>query len=142
MRVKLVNVLTVCVVTLAVLSPALLVFSVVWGKHIELVETQSSACEINKDCVRKNTSSSRSKIINHSQYQASIQNSTHTLEHQRLTVAEQYQLAIILQWVFFLIPIFFGVGIIIYDRYLVYRAAVFKEQVAMLEKLWQQSIEQ
>jgi hypothetical protein len=39
-------------------------------------------------------------------------------------------------------PICIGLGIIGYDRYLVYRAAVFKAQVEMLEKLWQQSIEQ
>lgn len=47
-----------------------------------------------------------------------------------------------MQWFFLLTPICVGLGIIAYDRYLVYRNAVFQEQVEMLERLWQQSIEQ
>jgi hypothetical protein len=142
MRVKFVNVLTVFVVTVAVLSPELVVCSWVWGKHIELVKTQSLACEFNQNCISSNTSSVQSKITNYSQYQPSNQSSNLPFANQPLTIAEQYKLAIILQWFFLLIPIVFGVGIIVYDRYLVYRAAVLQKQVEMLEKLWQQSIEQ
>ncbi len=143
MKVKLLNVLTVCIVTLCFLSPAILVFSVVWGRHIELVKTQSLACGVSEICLEDDTLSLKSKVINTSQTQESDRETTLTnLDNQKLTIAEQYQLAIILQWFFLPIPIFFGVGIIVYDRYLVYRAEVFQEQVEMLERLWHQSIEQ
>jgi len=58
-----------------------------------------------------------------------------------LIAAEQYRLASILQWFVIITPIFVGLGIIVYDRYLVYRAAILKEQIEMLERLWQQSME-
>lgn len=48
----------------------------------------------------------------------------------------------ILQWIFLITPICIGVLIIAYDRYLVYRSAVLKAQIAMLERMWQESIEQ
>lgn len=47
MKAKLFNVLTVCVVTLAVLSPELVVFGIIWEKHLELVKSQNLACEVN-----------------------------------------------------------------------------------------------
>jgi hypothetical protein len=142
MKVKLLKILTVCLVTLVVLSPGLVVFSVVWGRHIELLKTQTLDCEIDKSCVVNDALAPQTGVINPSEYQADIIDYDYTLDNQKLTVIKQYQLAIILQWFFLLIPIFFGVGIIVYDRYLVYRAAVFQEQVEMLERLWQQSIEQ
>jgi hypothetical protein len=137
MKAKLLNVLTVCVVTLIVLSPELVVFGVVWERHIDLVESQSLTCKLNK-------SSTLTPQLNgtySSQSQASIQSSNRNVVNQMLTVAEQYKLATILQWFFVLTPICVGLGIIFYDRYLFYRAAVLKEQVEMLERLWQQSIE-
>ncbi|MBE9037304.1 hypothetical protein [aff. Roholtiella sp. LEGE 12411] len=138
MKAKLLNVLTVCVVTLIVLSPELVVFGVVWERHIDLVESQSLTCKLNK-------SSTLNPQLNgtySSPSQASIQSSDRNVVNQMLTVAEQYKFATILQWFFVLTPIGVGLGIIFYDRYLFYRAAVLKEQVEMLERLWQQSIEQ
>jgi len=138
MRVKLLNVLTVCVVTFVVLSPVLVVFSVVWERHIELVKPQNVACEVNN-------SSNLSLLLNSthsSQLKAPLQSSNRNVVNQMLTIGEQYKLATILQWFFVLTPICVGLGIIFYDRYLFYRAAVLKEQVEMLERLWQQSIEQ
>jgi hypothetical protein len=142
MKVKLLKFLTVCIVTLCFLSPALLVFSVVWGRHIELVKTHNSDCGVSEICLEDDTLSLQSEVINTYQAQETdIESSPYTLDNQNLTVVAQYQLAIILQWFFLLIPIFFGVGIIVYDRYLVYRAAVLQEQVEMLERLWRQGIE-
>jgi hypothetical protein len=151
MRAKLLNVLTVCIVTLAVLSPELVVFDIVWERHLEFVKSQNLACEVNKsntsNCPRSKSKANRTftpqtKGMHSYQYQASIQSSQGNVVNQMLTIAEQYKIAAILQWFFLLTPICIGLGIIFYDRYLVYRAAVLKEQVEMLEKLWQQSIEQ
>ncbi|MBW4684741.1 MAG: hypothetical protein KME40_06480 [Komarekiella atlantica HA4396-MV6] len=138
MRAKLLNVLTVCVVTLIVLSPGLVVFGVVWERHINLVESQNLICKVNKS----STWNPQSNGTHLSQSQASTKPSDRNLVNQILTIAEQYKLATILQWFFVLTPICVGLGIIFYDRYLFYRAAVLKAQVEMLERLWQQSIEQ
>lgn len=142
MKVKLLNVLTVCVVTLAVLSPALLVFSMVWGRHIELVKAQNLTCEVNNNSKANEFLVSQPQSVPFTRNQTSTRISKPNLETQKLTVVEQYQLVIFLEWFFLLTPICVGLGIIIYDRYLVYRNAVFQEQVEMLERLWQQSIEQ
>ncbi|MEH2047600.1 hypothetical protein [Nostoc sp.] len=140
MKAKLLNVLTVCVVTLAVLSPELVVFGIVWERHLELVKSQNLACEVN------NTTTDAPVLAPHTEGthspQTNIQSSDRNVIHQMLTVAEQYKFATILQWFFLLTPICVGLGILFYDRYLVHRAAVLKEQVEMLERLWQQSIEQ
>ncbi|MDF5708811.1 MAG: hypothetical protein PUP90_14395 [Nostoc sp. S4] len=139
MKVKLLNLLTVCIVTLAVLSPGLVVFGIIWERHLELLESQNLACQVSKTsgaiAVTPQTESTPLS-------QTSIQSSDQNVVNQMVTIAEQYKFGTILQWFFLLTPICIGLGIIFYDRYLVYRAAIFKEQVEMLERLWQQSIEQ
>lgn len=142
MKAKLLHVLTVCLVTLVVLSPGVVVFSVVWGRHIELVKTQNLDCELNNNNSDKTALSTQRTNTNLAQYQGSRQFPDCNAVNQVLTATEQYKLAAILQWFILLTPIFIGLGIIVYDRYLVYRAAVLKEQIEMLERLWQQSIEQ
>lgn len=139
MKVKLLNVLTVCLLTLAVLSPGLVVFSVAWVRHIEFVKTQKLPVEVNKINPENTTLSTTTQNLD--QPLVSNQISDQNIVNQVLT-AEQYKLAVILQWFILLTPVFIGLGIIVYDRYLIYRAAVLQEQVEMLERLWQQSIEQ
>ncbi|MEH2048993.1 hypothetical protein [Nostoc sp.] len=140
MKAKLLNVLTVCVVTLAVLSPELVVFGIIWERHLELVKSQNLAYQVNHTTTDAPALPPQTEGT-HSP-QTSIPSSDRNVVHQMLTVAEQYKFATILQWFFLLTPICVGLGILFYDRYLVHRAAVLKEQVEMLERLWQQSIEQ
>jgi hypothetical protein len=140
MKAKVLNVLTVCVVTLTMLSPGLVVFGIIWERHLDLVKSQNLAYEVNKITKDAPALTPQTEVI-HSP-QTSIQSSDRNVIHQMLTVAEKYKFAAILQWFFLLTPICVGLGILFYDRYLVHRAAVLKEQVEMLERLWQQSIEQ
>ena len=140
MKAKLLNLLTVCVVTLVVLSPGVVVFGIVWERHLELVKSQTLACEVNKTSRNAPILAPQTEGTHSSQ--TSIKSSDRNVIHQMLTVAEQYKFATILQWFFLLTPICIGLGILFYDRYLVHRAAVLKEQVEMLERLWQHSIEQ
>ena len=140
MKAKLLSFLIVCVITLAVLSPELVVFGIVWERHLELVKSQNLACEVNNTTTDAPTLAPYTEGT-HSP-QSNIQSSDRNVVHQMLTVAEQYKFATILQWFFLLTPICVGLGILFYDRYLVHRAAVLKEQVEMLERLWHQSIEQ
>ncbi|QLE58200.1 hypothetical protein [Nostoc sp. TCL26-01] len=141
MKVKLLNFLTVCLVTLAVLSPGLAVFSVVWIKHIEFAKTQKLNNEVNNISQANTITSTTNPPQNLPPHLVSTQFSDQNAVNQLLS-AEYYRLATILQWFILLTPIFIGLGIIIYDRYLVYRATVLKEQIEMLERLWRQSIEQ
>ncbi|MBN3958545.1 hypothetical protein [Nostoc sp. NMS8] len=140
MKAKLLNVLTVCVVTLVVLSPELVVFGIIWERHLELVKSQNLAYQV--DHTITDAPALAPQIEGTHSPQTSIQSSDRNVVHQMLTVAEQYKFATILQWFFLLTPICVGLGILFYDRYLVHRAAVLKEQVEMLERLWHQSIEQ
>ncbi|MBD2502357.1 hypothetical protein [Anabaena azotica] len=139
MKVKLLNVLTVSLLTLAVLSPGLLVFSVAWVRHIEFVKTQKLSFEVNKINPANTTLSTTTQNLD--QTLVSNQISDQNIVNQVLS-AEQYKIAVILQWFILLTPVFIGLGIIVYDRYLIYRAAVLQAQIEMLERLWQQSIEQ
>jgi hypothetical protein len=142
MRLKFLHVLTVCVVTLAVLSPDIVVFDLVWGKHIELIESQQITCKISNNCATEIASTSQEQSTNLSHDLAGMQLSDANIVRQIITAYEQYKIAKLLEWFFLLVPICIGLGIILYDRYLVYRAAIFQQQVEMLERLWQQSIEQ
>ncbi|MFH7029128.1 MAG: hypothetical protein ACHBN1_27980 [Heteroscytonema crispum UTEX LB 1556] len=142
MRFKFLHVLTVCVVTLAVLSPELVVFDVVWGKHIELVESQQLTCEVDKCNISKTASATQEQSTNLSQDLAGMQLSDANIVRQIMAAYEQYKITKLLEWFFLLVPICIGLGIILYDRYLVYRSAIFQQQVEMLERLWRQSIEQ
>jgi hypothetical protein len=62
--------------------------------------------------------------------------------HILLTYTQIYKVVDLLKWFFLLFPIVLGIFFFLYDRYLVYRAGIFQQQVEMLEKLWQESIEQ
>ncbi|MHC5725845.1 MAG: hypothetical protein ACYTXY_17250 [Nostoc sp.] len=140
MKAKLLNVLTVCVVTLVMLSPGIVVFGIIWERHLELVKSQNLASEVNQTSTNAPALAPQTEGTHSSQ--TSIQSSDRNVVDQMLTVTEQYKFATILQWFFLLTPICIGLGILFYDRYLVHRAAVLKEQVEMLERLWRQSIEQ
>jgi hypothetical protein len=142
MKVKLLKVLTVGLVTLALISPGLVVFTIVWGQHREFVKTQNLSCELPKINIASSQLVPQTKIINTQPSLVKVKLSKSNFLHQLKIAAKKYKLVTILQWLFLVTPICIGVGIIAYDRYLIYRAAVLKEHIAMLEKMWQQSIEQ
>ncbi|MBD2569791.1 hypothetical protein [Anabaena lutea] len=142
MKLKILNILTVCFVTLAVLSPGLLVFNLIWGRHIELVKTQNLSCQVTNINKGSDSLSLQPESINTPQSPANRKLSKYNFFVQLQILVEQYRIATILQWLVLGTPICIGFGILVYDRYLVYRTAVLKAQVEMLERLWQQSIEQ
>jgi hypothetical protein len=142
MKVKLLKVLTVSLVTLALISPGVAVFTIVWGQHREFVKTQNLSCELPKITIASPQLVPQTKIINTQPSLVKVKLSDNNFLHQLKLAAKKYNLVTILQWLFLVTPICIGVGIIAYDRYLVYRAAVLKEHIAILERMWQQSIEQ
>ena len=141
MKFRLVQLLTVCTVTLVVLSPEILVFSMVWERHMELAQTKNSICEANQ-----NSTSQVGLALQEGKksYQdsSSVEFSVTNFVKQSLNHKKQDKTVKRLQWFLLLFPIIFGLLVFLYDRYLIYRAAVFQQQVEMLERLWQQGIEQ
>lgn len=135
MKFKLVQFLTVCVVTVLVLSPGLVVFSMVWERHMELVQTKSLACQLNQSHTSE-VGLTRTQEEKSAQERSNVCSATHFVE-ESLTNTKDYNIAKTLQWFFLLFPIFLGTLLFFYDRYLIYRAAVFQQQVEMLERLWQ-----
>ncbi len=137
MRSRIVNIITVCLVTLAVLSPGVVVFGIIWGRHIELLEINNSTYAVNQ--IGTDTADS---ALNQNLLATKQEDTKPNPAQEILTTVEQYKIATFLEWFFLFFPICIGLAILFYDRYLVYRAAVLQEQIEMLERLWQQSIEQ
>ncbi|AFY58866.1 hypothetical protein Riv7116_6538 [Rivularia sp. PCC 7116] len=139
MNVKLVNLFTVCLITLAVIFPSLAVFGLVWDKHLEFVEMQQNISAysqtIDNDC-------SASFITTSSLIDNSFSNLYTNPDETNLNLSDKYQSSNLWRWFFLFVPFCIGTVIYFYDRYLVHRAHVFQQQVEMLEKLWQQSLEQ
>ncbi|NJM73305.1 MAG: hypothetical protein HC862_26035 [Scytonema sp. RU_4_4] len=140
MKLKLVQLLTVCTVTLVVLSPEIVVFSMVWERHMEQVQTKGLACEAKNHinqvglALQEETKSYQGK--------SHVESSATNFVNQSLNNPKQDHFVKILQWFFLLFPIILGILILLYDRYLIYRTTVFQQQVEMLERLWQEGIEQ
>lgn len=145
MRLQLLKFLTVGLLTLIVLSPELVVLSVVWEQHMQLVEIQHLACEVNEiHAGSQNTSTLPLELAgkNFAQDSAGIKIFDIKFPHTLLTSAQLYKVVDFLKWFFLLFPICLGIFFFLYDRYLVYRAEIFQQQVEMLERLWHESIEQ
>ncbi|RUR75123.1 hypothetical protein ACF3DV_32570 [Chlorogloeopsis fritschii PCC 9212] len=147
MKLKFLKFLTVSLLTLIVLSPELVVLSVVWEQHMQLVETQNFMCEFNSRAASsQNTSKTafQQECQKYAQDLVSIKIFDAKLFNSQLSLIQLYKYKIVdfLKWFFLLFPICLGILIFLYDRYLVYRATVFQRQVDILEKLWHESIEQ
>ncbi|MHC5833502.1 MAG: hypothetical protein ACYT04_000000100295, partial [Nostoc sp.] len=84
MKAKLLNVLTVCVITLVMLSPGLVVFGIIWERHLELVKSQNFASEVNKTTT--NTPALAPQTEGTHSSQTSIQSSDRNVVDQMLTV--------------------------------------------------------
>lgn len=138
MNSKLVNVFAVCLITLAVLFPSLIMFGVVWEKHIEFVETQQNISNYHQNV---NTECSTLMLEINSPMESDCSHSYLNSSETNPRISDRSQTNHLWRWVFLFLPFCPIVLICLYDRYLVYRAHIFQKQVEMLEKLWQQSLE-
>lgn len=138
MNLKIVNFFTVFLITLIVLSPSLILFSIVWEKHLEFVQAQQNIStyhtSITSEC---SALSLEINSLRNSDYLNLSLNSIKT----NLKVSDKYQIIHLWRWIFLVLPFCIILIIVLYDRYLVYRANIFQQQVEMLEKIWRQSVE-
>ncbi|GAB1539162.1 hypothetical protein NUACC21_18270 [Scytonema sp. NUACC21] len=141
MKSRIVRVFTVFLVTLIVLSPEIVVFGMIWEEHIDLVQTRALGCEAEQNYESKAKlvpmQKSRNSYSDKSQFQLFDTKFTKS----SLNPIEKYRIVRIIQFFFLFFPILVGVFVILYDRYLIYRTAIFQQQVEMLERVWQQNIE-
>ncbi|MEB3216501.1 MAG: hypothetical protein VKN72_09750 [Nostocales cyanobacterium 94392] len=128
MKLKLINLFAVCLITLTVLFPSLLVFGMVWKKHLNFVEIQQHTPSYNQSIESECST-------------FEIQTNFAINNHEKLNLSNNYQIRHLWRWLFLFIPFCMVVAIYLYDRYLVCRAHIHQQQVEMLEKLWQQSLE-
>ncbi|PMB46926.1 hypothetical protein CEN39_25345 [Fischerella thermalis CCMEE 5201] len=151
MRLQMSKFFIVCLLTLIVLSPELVVLSVVWEQHMQLVEIQHLTCKLEQmqTGVFRIIGSQNTDLLTPEQECQKFAHDTNNIKifdtnflHILLTYTQIYKVVDLLKWFFLLFPIVLGIFFFLYDRYLVYRAGIFQQQVEMLEKLWQESIEQ
>jgi hypothetical protein len=147
MRSKFVKLLTVYLVALAIIFPALVVFDVVWQRHLELKKIQLLACESNHYSLNTAADfSSKSNFYSMGTCVSSIREKE-TILHQKNKIFDVFfsdkqdeKFIYFVEWFLFM-PVVLGFGVFLYNKYLLYQAAVFQKQVEMLERLWQQNIE-
>jgi len=137
MNLKLANVFAVGLITLAIIFPSLTVFGWVWEKHLDFVETQQNISTYNQ---MTDSECSASLLQTNSLLEPDLSNLYLNSNETNLDLSDNYQTRHLWRWFFLFIPFCIGTVIYFYDRYLVYRANVFQQQVEMLEKLWQQSL--
>jgi hypothetical protein len=148
MRSKLVQLLTVYLMTLAIIFPALVVFGIVWQRHLEIKKIQHFACESNHTSLSAVADfSSKSNFYSTNSCVSPIREKE-TVLHQEKNIFDVFfsntqdeTFIYLVEWFLFM-PVVLGFGIVLYNKYLLYQAAVFQKQVEMLERLWQQNIEQ
>lgn len=118
-----------------------MVFGLVWEKHLEFVEKQQNNSlyhqTVQNECsaIPQNINSVTKDNLDN------IYNLSANINETNLKLSSRSQMFHLWRWLFLFIPFCIGAVIFLYDRYLVYRAHVFQQQVDMLEKLWQQSLE-
>ncbi len=146
MKGKVINVLTVCLVTLAVLSPEIVVFGVIWQRHLELekIQVANTFNEFDNFNFLENPSIYLEKTYTTSfldSIEAKQELDIMSFVQELSALLDKYNFFVILQRLLLLIPIGIAISIFIYDRYLIYRAAIYKQQVQMLEKMWHNNVE-
>ena len=142
MNSKLVNVFAVCLITLAIIFPSLTVFGLVWEKHLEFVKTQQNISSYNQTIGNECSASllQTNSLINNDDKNDDSKFYINSNE-KKLNLSNKSQTPNLGRWIFLFVPFCIGTATYLYDRYLVYRANLFQQQVEMLEKLWQQSLE-
>lgn len=91
------------------------------------IESQGLMCNVDQHELETPSASSQASINAASLLQPS-------------TNAQMEQLSnVLLGFLYFVLPVGFGLGLFLHDRYQAYRSAMLDAQIKLLEKLWEQS---
>ncbi|MEC4816667.1 MAG: hypothetical protein SAK29_25880, partial [Scytonema sp. PMC 1069.18] len=108
MRSKLVQICTVGLITLLVLSPELVILSIIWEQHIEWVQTQGLSCDVNQSSEEQVGLASLQDGYNSYENNSNSQFADTKFNQRSLTNTQNYKIVKILQLFFLLFPIFVG----------------------------------
>lgn len=144
MKLKIVKIITVCLITLGVITPSLVTFGLIYEQHsfqklhYVVYKFQGIHEGVHKSIFNYKITDSQKDF---GRLACSAANITSQLTNT--PVNQQKAIAIfLLQLIFIIFPISLALGTLLYNRYCIYRTAVFKDKVQMLERMWQQSIQQ
>jgi hypothetical protein len=70
------------------------------------------------------------------------QNLVEEVNNRQIVILHHAEIADFFIWLSFFLPICVCAGIFVYDRYQSYRTTTLKQQIEMLERVWQRSIYQ
>ncbi|BAZ40036.1 hypothetical protein NIES4101_59970 [Calothrix sp. NIES-4101] len=135
MNAKLINILTVSLVTFAVLSPEILVFGFIWQNHLQLEQSNSLI-------------SSGNSL--HNNYVNNILLNTTDVEkipistgenHEFIDWLDTFKIILILELLLFSLPMGLVLIFFLYDRYLIHRNISYQQRVELLEKIWHYDID-
>jgi hypothetical protein len=122
MKTQLLKLLTVCFIISILISPALLIWWRIWYYHNEFMTAQQVF-----------------QLDNRTDLNSVALLSTEALKQAFRPVSSVITNSVFLGFLIS-IPLGFWVGLLLSDRYQTRRHTTLREQVATLEKLWQQSI--
>lgn len=127
MRDKLLNFLTVGLITLVVISPGLIVFTVIWERHLELVSAQNYSYNLHNSNIGWGSNSYGLEGTNSSKINAIVTSGF---------LVGEYRITKILLWLLLFAPISLSIGIFGYEKYLIHRQKMLEKQIQMLERMW------
>lgn len=143
MKAQLLKLLTICLISLAVISPTL-IFWKIWQCHNQLMHAQRAVLTDNvlsDQVLSENTPPENHEALNQiilaSHYEQFLSTNAARQQFQSGALAVPTS-----EWLSFIISIFLGFcsGLFLNNFYQTRRDITLKQKVATLEKIWQQSI--
>ncbi len=142
MKAKLIQFLTVSLVTLVILSPEILVFGVIWQNHLDLEKTNFS---IKSDNLHQASSRRQNNYLdntNSNQQNVKKIPILNSENQEYLDLFDTFKIILLLELSLFSLPIGLGTILFLYDKYLMHRHNTYQNQIELLEEIWQYNIEQ
>ncbi|MBF2065941.1 MAG: hypothetical protein IGS39_16200 [Calothrix sp. C42_A2020_038] len=127
MKTKLLNICTVCLVTLAILSPEIVVFGIIWQQRLQLNQNYSSIHQV---------SPLQHHIYPHDTF---ISNPYNGFNHDFWFIINKFRIIFLLEFLLISIPVGIGISVYVYEKYLIYRAEFYRKKVEKLEEMWNKS---
>ncbi|MEA5570086.1 hypothetical protein [Calothrix sp. UHCC 0171] len=135
MNAKLINILTVSLVTFAVLVPEILVFGFIWQNHLQFEQNNSlisSGDSLHNNYVNNillNTTDVEKIPISNGE------------NHGFIDWLDTFKIILLLELLLFSLPMGLVLIFFLYDRYLIHRNISYQQRVELLEKIWHYDID-
>ncbi|PAX52486.1 hypothetical protein [Brunnivagina elsteri] len=141
MKTKLIQLLTVSLVTLVILSPEILVFGLIWQNHLELEKTNFS---IQSDNSGQTSNLQNNYVNNNDLNQQHVENLPilNSEKQESLDLLDTFKIILLIELLLFSLPVGLGLIFFLYDKYLMHRYTNYQKQIELLEEIWQYSIEE